>query len=101
MYMLNGSVWCIFAINGGYDSFRQRGALPWTPFPPTPSAQATPSPPPPPALPNTPFQHIPENVGRTRLWGSAAGIFFDPCPTSDLLGGALSVVRVQCNYLDV
>ena len=31
----------------------------------------------------------------------APGIFFDPCPTGDLLGGALSAVRVQCNYLDV
>ena len=37
------------------------------------------------------------------LWGSvsAPGIFFDPCPTGDLLGGALSAVRAQCNYLDV
>ena len=33
--------------------------------------------------------------------GRAPGIFFDPCPTGDLLGGALSVVRAQCNYLDV
>ena len=35
-------------------------------------------------------------------WGgvSAPGIFFDPCPTGDLLGGALSAVRAQCNYLD-
>ena len=32
--------------------------------------------------------------------GRAPGIFFDPCPTGDLLGGALSAVRVQCNYLD-
>ena len=32
---------------------------------------------------------------------SAPGIFFDLCPTGDLLGGALSAVRVQCNYLDV
>ena len=37
------------------------------------------------------------------LWGSvsAPGIFFDPCPTGDVLGGALSAVRAQCNYLDV
>ena len=36
-------------------------------------------------------------------WGSvsAPGIFFDPCPTGDFLGGALSAVRAQCNYLDV
>ena len=27
--------------------------------------------------------------------------FFDPCPTGDLLGGALSAVHAQCNYLDV
>ena len=32
---------------------------------------------------------------------SAPGIFFDPCLTSDLLGGALSALRAQCNYLDV
>ena len=32
---------------------------------------------------------------------SALGIFFDPCPTGDLLRGALSAVRAQCNYLDV
>ena len=32
--------------------------------------------------------------------GHAPGIFFDPCPTGDLLGGALSAVRAQCNYLD-
>ena len=32
---------------------------------------------------------------------SVPGIFFDPCPTGDLLGGALSAVRAQCNYLDV
>ena len=32
--------------------------------------------------------------------GQAPGIFFDPCPTDDLLGGALSAVRAQCNYLD-
>ena len=32
---------------------------------------------------------------------SAPGIFFDPCPTGDLLGGALSAVRAQCNYLHV
>ena len=32
---------------------------------------------------------------------SAPGIFFDLCPTGDLLGGALSAVRAQCNYLDV
>ena len=36
-------------------------------------------------------------------WGSvsALGIFFDPCPTGDLLGGALSAVRARCNYLDI
>ena len=39
-------------------------------------------------------------VRRARA-GRALGIFFDPCPTGDLLGGALSAVRVQCNYLDV
>ena len=33
--------------------------------------------------------------------GCAPGIFFDPCPTGDLLGGALSALRAQCNYLDV
>ena len=33
--------------------------------------------------------------------GHAPGIFFDPCPTGDPLGGALSAVRAQCNYLDV
>ena len=27
-------------------------------------------------------------------------IFFCPCPTGDLLGGALSAVHAQCNYLD-
>ena len=32
---------------------------------------------------------------------AALGIFFNPCPTGDLLGGALSTVRAQCNYLDV
>ena len=32
---------------------------------------------------------------------SAPGIFFDPCCTGDLLGGALNAVRAQCNYLDV
>ena len=38
---------------------------------------------------------------KQQLWGSvsAPGIFFGPCPTSDLLGGALSAVRAQCNYL--
>ena len=40
--MLNGSVWCIFAIPGGYGSFQHGGAPPWTPSPPPPSAQATP-----------------------------------------------------------
>ena len=35
MYMLNGLVWCIFAIPCGYDSFRQRGGgLPPDPLPP-------------------------------------------------------------------
>ena len=38
-------------------------------------------------------------VRRARA-GHAPGIFFDPCPTGDLLGGALSAVRAQCNYLD-
>ena len=86
----------------GMIHFGRGGLSPGPPSPlPPPLKQRPPPPPPPPALPNTPFQHIPENVGRTRLWGSAAGIFFDPCPSSDLLGGALSVVRVQCNYLDV
>ena len=32
---------------------------------------------------------------------SAPGIFFYPCPTGDLLGGALSAMCAQCNYLDV
>ena len=32
---------------------------------------------------------------------SAPGIFFDPCPTGDLSGGAPSAVRAQCNYLDI
>ena len=32
---------------------------------------------------------------------STPGIFLDPCPTSDLLGGALSAVRAHCNYLGV
>ena len=32
---------------------------------------------------------------------SAPGIFFDPCPTGDLLRGTLSAVCAQCNYLDV
>ena len=32
---------------------------------------------------------------------SAPGIVFDPCSTGDLLGGALSAVRAQCNYLDI
>ena len=32
---------------------------------------------------------------------SAPGIFFDPCCTGDLLGGALSAARAHCNYLDV
>ena len=31
----------------------------------------------------------------------APGIFFYPCPTADLLGGAPSAVRAQRNYLDV
>ena len=37
------------------------------------------------------------------LWGSvsALGIFFDLCPTGDLLGGALRAVHMQCNYLDL
>ena len=38
-------------------------------------------------------------VRRARA-GHAPGIFFDPCPTGDLLGGALSAVRAQCHYLD-
>ena len=38
-------------------------------------------------------------VRRARA-GHAPGIFFDPCPTGDLLGGALSAVCAQCNYLD-
>ena len=54
MYMLNGSVWCIFAAPCGYGSVRQLGGgggglplgppspLPWTPTPPPPSTQATP-----------------------------------------------------------
>ena len=61
MHMLNGSMWCIFAIPGQYGSFRQRGggapppppgprpSLPWTPSPPPldPSPPPwTPSPPP-------------------------------------------------------
>ena len=33
--------------------------------------------------------------------GRAPGIFFDPCPTGDPLGGALSAVCTHCNYLDV
>ena len=33
--------------------------------------------------------------------GHALGIFSALCPTGDLLGGALSAVRVHCNYLDV
>ena len=39
-------------------------------------------------------------VRRARA-GHASGIFFDLCPTGDPLGGALSAVRVQCNYLGV
>ena len=43
-----------------------------------------------------------EAVGRERQRAEhALGIFFNPCPTSDLLGGALSAVRAQCNYLHV
>ena len=43
------------------------------------------------------------SCGSSFPWGSvsAPGILFDPCPTGDLLGGALSAVRAQCNYLDV
>ena len=40
-------------------------------------------------------------LARRACAGRALGIFFDPCPTSDLLGGALSAVCAQCNYLDV
>ena len=40
-------------------------------------------------------------LARQARAGRAPGIFFDPCPTGDLLGGALSRVRTQCNYLDV
>ena len=35
------------------------------------------------------------------LSAPGARIFFDPCPTGDLLGGALSAVRARCNYLHV
>ena len=40
-------------------------------------------------------------LARRARAGRAPGIFFDPCPTGDLLGGALSAVRAQRNYLDV
>ena len=43
---------------------------------------------------------VPFRSGGSVSAGHAPGIFFDPCPTSDLLGGALSAVRAQCNYLD-
>ena len=43
-------------------------------------------------------QHRP---GPARERGGAPGVFFDPCPTGDLLGGARSAVCAQCNCLDV
>ena len=47
--MLNGSVWCIFAIPAGYGSFRQGGpgAPPWTHSPPSPLCSSNALPPPP------------------------------------------------------
>ena len=40
-------------------------------------------------------------LARRARAGHTRGIFFDPCPTGDLLGGALSAARARCNYLDV
>ena len=40
-------------------------------------------------------------LARRARAGHALGIFFYPCPTGDLLGGALSAVCAQCNYLNV
>ena len=52
--------------------------------------------------PNIGTFHTPRGaLARRARAGRAPGIFFDPCPTGVLLGGALSAVRAQCNYLDV
>ena len=40
-------------------------------------------------------------LARQARAGHAPGIFFDPCPTGDPLGGALSAVCAQCNNFDV